>query len=66
MADTMGLGQTRSEWADAVAKGETDLPHADWYRQKYGAAGGATETLSDVLAKKEKVPKAGLLQRIFK
>lgn len=37
MADTAGLLKTRGEWTDAVAAGETTLPHKDWYEQKYGA-----------------------------
>jgi len=43
MADTMGLMKTRKEWTDAVAAGETDLPHAEWYNQKYGPKKQAIE-----------------------
>lgn len=35
MADTLGLMKTRKEWTEAVANGETDLPHSQWYEQKY-------------------------------
>lgn len=37
MADTVGLMETRGEWTDARAAGETELSHRDWYDQKYGS-----------------------------
>lgn len=34
MADTIGLMKTRGEWMAAVENGETNLTHAEWYKQK--------------------------------
>jgi hypothetical protein len=34
MADTSGLLETRREWSEAIASGDTDLTHKDWYEQK--------------------------------
>lgn len=34
MADTYGLAKTRGEWSEAVANGETNLTHAEWYKKK--------------------------------
>lgn len=34
MADTFGLMKTRAEWSEAVANGDTNLTHSEWYKQK--------------------------------
>lgn len=33
MGDTVGLLKSRGAWTDAVAAGETQLTHKEWYEQ---------------------------------
>lgn len=35
MADTPGLIKTRKMWTEAVAAGDTSLPHDEWYNNVF-------------------------------